>query len=324
MRKIHYILIVVVALLFASCQKRPELKVCKLEITEETVAVTPNSATVTAHYSYPGEILHIKVFTSLNSNMSGAIEADAMLYGNTMTATFNNLNPDTRYFYRFRYSNGMEQVYTDAREFTTEPEIVVVVVPILTTIPAASITTNSAVTGGNVSDDGGAEVIARGVCYSKHPNPTLEDAYTTDGTGIGSFISTLTHLEANTLYYVKAYATNSNGTGYGDEITFTTTLGLPVVTTVPPTNITNTTAISGGSVIDDSGSAVTARGVCWSVNQHPTVDDAHTSNGVGIGEFASVMMGLAPGTTYHLRAYATNSNGTGYGEEVIFTTVGNK
>ena len=95
-------------------------------------------------------------------------------------------------------------------------------IPVLTTTAISSITTTSAATGGNITDDGGATVTSKGVCYSTSPNPTLADNFTSDGSGTGIFTSSLAGLSASTLYYVRAYATNAEGTAYGDEMTFKT------------------------------------------------------------------------------------------------------
>jgi len=95
---------------------------------------------------------------------------------------------------------------------------------------------------------------------------------------------------------------------------------LPAVTTAPPSGLTATTATSGGSVTADGGATVTARGVCWSTSANPTTADAHTEDGIGTGVFTSSITGLTPGTTYHVRAYATNRAGTAYGEDLTFTT----
>lgn len=96
------------------------------------------------------------------------------------------------------------------------------ILPIVTTDSVTAISHNSAICGGNVSFDGGAPVTARGVCWSTSPLPTISDAHTTDGTGLGAFTSTLIGLMHSTYYYVRAYATNSEGTVYGDEIMFVT------------------------------------------------------------------------------------------------------
>ena len=96
------------------------------------------------------------------------------------------------------------------------------VIPTLTTTAASSIMTTSATSGGTISSDGGAAITARGVCWSTAANPTITGSHTTDGTGTGSFTSNVTGLTQATTYYLRAYATNSAGTAYGNEITFTT------------------------------------------------------------------------------------------------------
>jgi len=97
-------------------------------------------------------------------------------------------------------------------------------------------------------------------------------------------------------------------------------LTTPTVTTTAVSSITTTTAESGGNVTNDGGASVTARGVCWSTSENPTISDSKTTDGTGTGEFTSSITGLSPGTTYYVRAYATNSAGTGYGEQRSFTT----
>ncbi len=191
----------------------------------------------------------------------------------------------------------------------------------LTTTPATLITLTTAASGGNITDDGGAPVTARGVCWNISTGPTTANNKTLNGSGTGIFTSSLTGLTPNTLYYVRTYAINSLGTSYGNEITFTTLLNpvLPTVTTNPVLNILSTTATSGGNVLSDGGSAVIFRGLCWGANPNPTISDTHTTNGGGLGEFASSLTGLNPGTHYHVRAYAVNSVGTAYGNELTFT-----
>ena len=105
---------------------------------------------------------------------------------------------------------------------TTIPVTNPAVVPTVTTTAISEIDKTTATGGGEVTADGGATVTARGICWSTTQNPTISDSYTTDGTGTGSFTSSMTGLAANTTYYVRAYATNSAGTAYGDEVSFTT------------------------------------------------------------------------------------------------------
>jgi alpha-tubulin suppressor-like RCC1 family protein len=192
--------------------------------------------------------------------------------------------------------------------------------PLVATTSISDITTNSATSGGNVTDNGGYSVTARGVCWSISPNPTTANSKTTNGNGTGSFSSNITQLTHKTTYYVKAYATNEKGTAYGEQISFTTVSLFPTLTTIEPTEITKYSATSGGNITNDGGSSVTARGVCWNTSGSPTIADSKTSNGTGTGTFTSSISNLTPYTQYYIRAYATNSNGTDYGEEFSFTT----
>jgi hypothetical protein len=395
--------------------------------------------------------------------------------------------------------------------------------PAITTNAVMGITQTTATSGGNITSDGGTTITARGVCWSTSANPTIADSKTTDGTGTGAFVSNLTGLALNTVYYVRAYATNTFGTSYGNGLSFSTqfctspltinhvagtlapvtktvnyslvtnipgetskcwitsnlgadqqatavndateasagwywqfnrkqgykhdgttrtpntawissivenfdweavndpctlelgtgwriptsvewtnvdasgswtnwngpwnsslklhaagclftggslnyrgsqsyfwsstqfstspgwylefgsgysnmstidkALGfslrciknppnpvLPTITTAPVTNISQTTATSGGTGISDGGALVTSRGVCWSTSANPTTANSYSNDGDGTGNFVSALTGLTPNTLYHVRAYATNSAGTGYGNEVTFTT----
>ena len=103
-----------------------------------------------------------------------------------------------------------------------------------------------------------------------------------------------------------------------DDVTKDATL--PVLTTTEVIAVTQTTATSGGVITSDGGFTVTERGVCWSTSQSPTIADNKTTDGTGAGEFSSILSGLSPNTTYYVRAYATNSSGTGYGSAMSFTT----
>lgn len=193
------------------------------------------------------------------------------------------------------------------------------------TTAVSSITTTTASSGGTITSDGGASVTARGVCWSTSANPTISDSKTTDATGTGTFTSSLTGLTAGTLYYVRSYATNSSGTSYGTQVSFTTaSITVPVLAaTTAASSVTGTTASSGGNVTSDGGASVTARGVCWSTSSNPTTSDSKTSDGTGTGTYTSSLTGLSGGTQYYVRAYATNSAGTAYGTEINFTTSAN-
>jgi hypothetical protein len=103
-----------------------------------------------------------------------------------------------------------------------EYSVVISSAPDVATTAVSSISSSSASSGGNVTSDGGASVTAYGVCWNATGTPTISDSKTTDGTGTGAFTSSIANLTASTTYYVRAYATNSVGTSYGDQVSFTT------------------------------------------------------------------------------------------------------
>jgi len=231
------------------------------------------------------------------------------------TSNLTGLTGNTRYFVRAYATNNEGTSYGNPVSFRTSP-----VLPTVTTSSISAITQTTAVSGGNVISGGGGTITVRGVCWSTSSNPTTGDSKTTDGTGTGSFASSLNGLTGNTTYFVRAYATNSTGTSYGNEVSFKTSPVLPTVTTSSISAITQTTAVSGGNVNSGGGATVTARGVCWSTTQNPTTANTKTSNGTGIGSYTSNLTGLTANTTYYVKAYATNSVGTSYGTQVPFTT----
>ena len=193
----------------------------------------------------------------------------------------------------------------------------VITLPTVTTDSVDAVTDTTATCGGTVTADGNAAVTMRGVCWSTLPNPTVSDSHTDDGTGLGIFNSSMTGLTSGTIYYVRAYATNSAGTAYGTTRTFTTRIS---VITTPVSGITSTTVVCGGTVNSAGNAEVTMRGVCWDTLPAPTLSGSHTSDGTGAGTFTSHITGLTPGVTYYVRAYATNSVGTVFGQDITFST----
>jgi hypothetical protein len=193
--------------------------------------------------------------------------------------------------------------------------------PTVTTNGVSHITLNSAVSGGNVTSPGYSNVTARGICWSTSRNPTTNDSHTKSGKGIGSFTSRLSKLTPQTGYYVRAYATNSHGTGYGDNVYFHTAQGTPTALTFYPFFKTSEGALAGGAITSQGGADVIDRGLCWSKQANPTIQGDCQSAGSGLGGFNEFITGLEPLTNYYLRAYGSNEYGTGYGANQMFTTL---
>ena len=119
------------------------------------------------------------------------------------------------------------------------------------------------------------------------PSPTTANSKTISGSGTGLFTSYMTGLTLNTRYYVRAYATNENGTNYGPELFFKTAGVLPSVTTSAPTGIAAGSAVLGGNVTAQGSAAVTDRGVCLSTSSNPTIADLKVPSGTGTGSFST-------------------------------------
>ncbi len=195
--------------------------------------------------------------------------------------------------------------------------------PTLTTTAVTAITTTGATSGGNITDDGGAEVTDRGICWGTATNPTTSGSKVSSGVGSGSFSADLTGLTPNTLYYVRAFATNSEGTAYGNEVSFTTAQVVgATVTTAAVTAIAQTTATAGGNVTADGGADITERGVYFGTTSNPSSGGTKVAAAAaGTGAFTVNLTGLTPGTLYYVMAFATNSSGTSYGTAVQFTAL---
>ncbi|CAN1544940.1 hypothetical protein MCEGE10_01920 [Flavobacteriaceae bacterium] len=192
--------------------------------------------------------------------------------------------------------------------------------PVLQTVTVSAITGYTATGGGSISSNGGSNITSKGVCWSTNPNPTIADRTTNNGTGSSVFSSNFTILLPGTTYYYRSYATNANGTGYGATLSFKT-LNFATLTTVSPTKITRISAYSGCNMISDGGSGITGKGLVWSTSPNPTIAlPTKTTDGSGLLNYTRKLTTLTQNTTYYLRAYATNSVGTSYGNVIVFST----
>lgn len=204
--------------------------------------------------------------------------------------------------------------------FRTTVSIPVDVPYVFTGIPH-SIMLTSAECDGSVLSEGVSPVIERGICWDTLPDPTLSSSYVSAGAGVGDFTVTLTGLAAATIYYYRAYATNSVGTFYGETTQFTSgNYHVPTVATSDVSAITDSSAVAGGMVSDDGGLPVIEQGICWGKTATPTLANSHIAATTTTGNFTCEMSGLESATNYYVRAYATNSFGTAYGVAVSFTT----
>lgn len=233
------------------------------------------------------------------------------------TSAMSSLLPGTKYYVRAYAVNSDGVGYGEELSFET----LSLSNASVQTISVTNVTSSSAVSGGNITDDGGSEITSRGVVWGLNSNPTIDrDKKTQNGTGIGQYSSNVTGLEPGTMYYLRAYAVNTQGVSYGKEVCFTTDCVIPTVTTDEATDISPTSAMVGGNVIASGGSDILERGIVWGTSQGPTVDDNKIQSGDGIGTFSVSLDELSLATTYFVKAYAINAVGVSYGNEISFTT----
>jgi len=178
--------------------------------------LNPNGLATTYYFEYG---------TSTNYGQSTpVIQAGNGTVMMAVNAGITGLQAGTTYHFRLVGSNNDGTVYGADLTFSFGAVTV-------TTTEASSVTATSATAGGEVVSDGGLPVTERGICWSISANPTISGNHTSDGSGTGAFISTITGLSANTTYHIRAYATNASGTYYGNDLTFTTSCG--IITSFP-------------------------------------------------------------------------------------------
>jgi hypothetical protein len=215
--------------------------------------------------------------------------------------------------YTKKYGTSVRLVKDDNSISLTNPILAI-------TTTATGVSSTTATSGGNVTDEGATQVSARGLVYG---TTTGSSTYSvTVGSGDGTFTTTLTGLTPGTTYYVRSFATNVQGTGYGAETSFTTQTTPTLSVTATPISLTTTSAVGGGTISSTGGATITTSGLVWDASANPTIAlSTKTTDGTTTGTFTSSITGLIQGTTYHVRAYATNIVGTTYGPDITFTTI---
>ncbi len=285
---------------FSSCKKEEIKRIIKVT-TDEVSQIATKSATANGTIVDIGEGITEHGFCwSTTNNPTIELTTKTQLGSKnskgSFTSNLTNLTTNTTYYIR-SYASDVETIrYGNEKSFKTESQTLASI----TTGTISEITYSSAIVTATINGLGNGidSILQHGFCWFTSQNPTIENNKTELGikSSIGEFSSAITVLSPGTTYYVRAYATNSFGTAYGNEINFTTE-GLPTVITTELTNVTETSATSGGTISDDGGFAITQRGVCWNTSQSPTISDNFTTDGSGTGSFTSSITGLTQNTT---------------------------
>lgn len=264
-----------------------------------------------------GQVLSISNDTLYLNNDTYVVLPDTSAYS-LMAGTFNKLstkgsetcNAENEGQMRYNASTRLAEYCNGSKWIVLGGSL-----SLLTTDAISSITINSAISGGSVSDNGGAEIIEKGICWNTTGTPTTSDSKTKQGNGSDAFVSNLSDLTSNTIYYVRAYATNTAGTGYGDEKSFAALANVSV--TDDPVFISYTSFTTGGTVDAGGGATISERGIVYGLNSNPTKADYFVSSGSGPGSFTVTITDIQD-NGYYYRAYAVNEGGISYGPEKSF------
>ena len=335
MKKISIAILAIIAIIaiIVACQKTPEVNLEYVDVERDLITVGTTTATIQCDYEYIATLKKAYLYYGEGEDAAEMASIEMRVVQKTLYVELSGLKENTTYSYYYEFANGFNSMRSATKTFKTEaggsgggdepPTPSEITLPTVITAEVSEITTNSAQCGGEVTNDGGAEVTERGICWSTNANPSLNDNHIASGTGTGAFTTMMDSLAASTTYHVRAYATNEKGTAYGLDREFVTAsiVVLPTVTTADVSGITSNSAQCGGEVTNDGGAEVTERGICWSTNENPNLSDSHIAVGSGTGTFNYSINGLTANTTYHVRAYATNEAGTVYGSDESFLTL---
>ena len=315
MKKIIISLLGLIAL-FVSCEQDKDDLMTTLEVVNEEIVSTYDSISLQCQFVTTGTIRNAYAEYSTKKDFKNSNRVELYENAGIYSGSINNLLDNTNYYIRYVVSN----MYSSLTSLSvTEVRTKMAALPTVATTDATNIDVTTATLGGNVKADNGKAVTERGVVYSTSEYPTISNNKKTSGSGLGEFSVDLSDLLLGTTYYVRAYAKNSKGIGYGQQVSFRTKSSIPTVTTTV-TDVAATSAIINGNVTHSGGESVIERGVVYSTTQNPTTLEFKIANGSGTGAFSIKLTNLSEETTYYARAYAINSNGTAYGEEISFTT----
>jgi hypothetical protein len=193
--------------------------------------------------------------------------------------------------------------------------------PEVLTVSVTQVDYHSVLFTGSLVNNGNKPLVAKGYCISTNPNPTEENGIVIQGYAQGNFTATISNLQANTQYFVRAFASNTCSVGYGDVVSFTTlAYSTPQVQFNSISNITANSAVAKGYIQNDGGQTLSASGFCIASTSNPTISDLVFSD-FGSDSLNAILLNLNANQTYHIRSFASNTVGTGYSSDATFTTL---
>ena len=227
MKKIS-ILILTLLVAMAACKKVPEVNKEYVDVERDLITVGTTTAIIQCDYEYIATLKKAFLYYGEGEDATDMNVAEMSVVQKTLYVELGGLKGNTTYSYYYEFVNGFNSMRSVLKTFKTEksPDTPpAITLPTVITAEVTEITTNSAKSGGEVTNDSGAEVTERGICWSTNANPTISDSHVAAGTGTGAFTAVMSGLEINTTYHVRAYAINEKGTAYGLDKDFTTLEG---------------------------------------------------------------------------------------------------
>lgn len=289
-------------------------------ITEATATfkggvISIGSSRITKHGFCWGKQENPEITVAEYCNFGDCGEAKDMEY------TANLLEENTTYYVRAFAENNVGISYSNQMKFTTAeaPKKPEVQTGIANNIQSAQVDVSGKILKLGHNDG----IIQHGHVWSRTADPTIDNTKTELGAAnaTGSFVSTITGLEPNVTYHVRAYATNSVGTSYGKDVTFTTATDIVTLTTSAAYDIIHNEATVAGSISYYGGNTIVERGVCWSIDKNPTISNSHKASSDKNARFEVRIDGLSELTNYHVRAYVITANDNiYYGNDMTFST----
>ena len=327
MKRLQYIVLCGLLLLVAACEKDTlPMNFSPALTTGEVSGIFRVGATLsgTIQKSDGVVVKDCGILISELQSMAEYTEIKTSSTENTFEVLAQNLEPGKKYYYCAYASSGYSIARGEIKEFTTTDSNA----PVFSELEVNSKDEKSFTVATTILDEGGSELILCGFCWKlsegDSAEPTVEDNVSNVSVGTAAISVRIKDLKPNRNYLVRAYGINAKGVGYGKTVAVSTNNATaPVVSSITPTDSTALSVSVKAGILSEGESGISEIGFCWSAeSQEPTT--AHlkydATEQLGHASFNTTISGLKEETTYYIRAYAINNQGTGYGDIYTFTT----